>query len=80
MPPDQIQQESGRRSVALVSDLMQNRLVRIVVEVERVVRKNRVVPQTERLVDLKIKADGNHGFNATCHTTIGGWDRMIRST
>ena len=59
---------------------MQNGLVRFVVKVERVVRENRVVPQTERLVHLKIEADGNHEPNATCHPTIGGWDRMIRST
>ena len=62
MPANQIQQESGRRSVALVSNLVQNRLVRFVVKIERIVRKNRVVPQTERLVDLKIEADGNHEF------------------
>ena len=62
MPANQIQQESGRRSVALVSNLVQNGLVRFVVEVERIVRKNRVVAQTERLVDLKIEADGNHEF------------------
>ena len=80
MPANQIQQESGRWPVALVGDLMQNGLVRFIVEVERIVRKNRVVPQTKRLVHLKIKADGNHEINATCHTTIGGWDRMIHST
>ena len=77
---DQIQQQSGCRAVALVSNLMQNGLIRIIVEVERVVGEDRVIPQAERLVHLKIEADGNHTFNATRRTTIGGRDRMIPFT
>ena len=61
MPPDHIQQKSGGRSVALVCDLVEDGLVRVIVEIKRVVRENRVIPQTERLVHLEIKADGYHG-------------------
>ena len=57
MPPDEVQNQSGGRAVALVRDLLQNLTVGVIVEIERIRAEDRVSSKTVWLVDLEVEAD-----------------------
>ena len=57
---NQIEQQAGRRPIALVGHLVQNRLIRIRVEIEGIAAEYGIPPQSIWLMDLKIEADGGH--------------------
>ena len=57
VPLDEVQDELGRREVALGGDLSGDLAVLFVVEIEGVVVEDGELPQAERLVDLEVEDD-----------------------
>ena len=60
MPLDQIQQQAGSWSVALVGHLLHDLPIGVVVEVERIGAEHRISTQSIGLMDLEVEADGSH--------------------
>ena len=61
MPLHEVEHHRRRGAIALVRDLAHDPLVRLVVEVERIGREDRVAPQPVGLVELEVEADACHG-------------------
>ena len=60
MPLHQIENAAGGGAIALIRDLAKDRLVGGVIEVEVIGVKDRVAPQSEGLMHLKVEADSSH--------------------
>ena len=60
MPLHEVEHHRRRGAIALVRDLTHDPLVRLVVEVERVGREDRVAPEPIGLVELEVEADAGH--------------------
>ena len=71
MATDQIKDLPGRRHVTLVGHLAADLLVRIVVEVERMIIEDRILSYAERLMNLEVEADAGHVYRIANSTKDG---------